>query len=194
MTLRPTEKAQKEWLDKYFNGGCCPPQNKYHETLSGTACYNALVWLAESEVYCLADAWQLCDRLDWLFWMLSNMKPHKKDIRLGLRFFRRVVELAQKSPLIDQKKLAAAIKDEEEGWGDSSWEDELYEARDILTTREASPAEIEDGVHACYAAYECFVNDAVFYAFKKAPFASSKKFKKQCADLLREVFGNPWEM
>lgn len=83
MTFHPSEKRQKEWVDKHLNSGVCPGRKDYYKSCENAACYSALEWLSEQDdIHTLADAWDLCKQPEWLGWMYARMEPNQKDLRL----------------------------------------------------------------------------------------------------------------
>jgi hypothetical protein len=91
MTFKPTKRNQKLWVQAHLNGGVCPKTRKdYYDLrtdliLEGRpykclACWEALDWLSESDIKTLEEAWDQCDRPDWLIWTVLHMKPDKKDV------------------------------------------------------------------------------------------------------------------
>ena len=86
MTFKPTKAQQKEWVSKHLNGGVCPltKRDYNNECFSGnTACWEALNWLSETDITTLAEAWERCERPDWLMWMLVHMEPDRDDYNKG---------------------------------------------------------------------------------------------------------------
>ncbi|MCK5019246.1 MAG: hypothetical protein KAS32_19460 [Candidatus Peribacteraceae bacterium] len=83
MTFYPSKKRQKEWIKRYLNKGVVYEDGWKQEemTMNVTACHDAMLWLADNEIVDLADAWDKCERCDWLGWMYARMNPSKTDLK-----------------------------------------------------------------------------------------------------------------
>ena len=83
MTFKPTKQRQRKWVGEYLNDGVCPKsRNDYQfdgRISMSTACWEALDWLSETDITTLAEAWERCERPDWLMWMLYRMAPDRAD-------------------------------------------------------------------------------------------------------------------
>jgi len=92
MTFVPTKARQKKWIKDRLNGGVCPENREewvsmrfsgYSLTSTSAAgmmaCYEALEWLAESNIRTLEEAWRQCDNPAWLLWCIAEMEPKKSD-------------------------------------------------------------------------------------------------------------------
>lgn len=102
MTFHPSEKKQREWVEKYFNGGVCPEDGSLP---AGSACYEALDWLSkQDDIHTLADAWDKCEEPEWLVWMHSRMDMSRKDVRRWCAVVREGLTLLENSGLSQHNK------------------------------------------------------------------------------------------
>lgn len=97
MTFNPTPKRQREFVEAHLNGGSFPDHHGDYRveaeervmerdgSFGDYACFSAMLWLDESNIKTLAEAWEKCPRADWLAWMYQWLSPSKRDLRLWLR-------------------------------------------------------------------------------------------------------------
>lgn len=80
--LKPTVKNQKKWVKEHLNNGVLLEDEEKYEKESSykQACYDGLVWLEKNNIKTLEEAWDKCNRPDWLMWMLMWMSPNRKDL------------------------------------------------------------------------------------------------------------------
>ena len=117
MTLYPSKAAQKAWVKKHLNGGVCPAtEGKWRELFisigypgfDALPCYDALNWLANSDITTLAEAWERCDEPAWLAWALLRMEPDEEDV-------------AKVSQMYDWLVAAGPVKLRDRAEFDRSW-------------------------------------------------------------------------
>jgi hypothetical protein len=117
MKIKASKRTEKAWVKKHLNDGVCPRNisdwwrdyYKKQRSLHSMACYDALEWLADAEVYSLADAWRLCPRADWLLWIVAFMQPEEKDAKICIKFVKSIFAVAVRSKGASRKTINRLI-------------------------------------------------------------------------------------
>lgn len=120
MTYRPTQKRQTEFVDKYLGGGT------YEDYTVGAvfagfsnqdydqACAAAMVWLDESNVRTLAEAWEKCPRADWLGWMFARMNPGFRDLQRWWKLVNKIYPTYYSAGEREQYAEVISLRDDSE--------------------------------------------------------------------------------
>jgi hypothetical protein len=172
MTFKPTKRRQQRWIKDYLNGGvCAETRDADHKTRytrpAGApmyACYEALEWLASTDIKTLAEAWDQCQRPDWMFWMLCRMGPTDEDSQLTMALYKELAECEWLPPSV------------------------AVEVKGVL--RKAKSLNIPISLHGTAGMFNWACTSCIG---GNQPIINSQK-QARVADLIRKVFGNPWKV
>ena len=169
------------------------------------ACREGLAWL--SSYATAAEAWENCDRGDWMIWALHKTKKADKKmlVTLAIKCAERVLPIYEEKykskaprnaikaakkwvryPTEENKKAAAAA--------DAAADAAAADAAAADAAADAAyAAAYAAAAAAAAAAYAAYAAAAAAYAAYAAAASSRKKEREYQAQMIRKVVGNPFK-
>ena len=147
------------------------------------ACSDAVKWASSYET--MAEAWEKCERADWMLWAAKrfNLFTKRRSVKLAVIFAERVLpKFEAKHP--EDKRPRRAIQAAKR-WLKSPTKENQYAA--AYAAASAAYAAASAATYAAYAAYAAA--DAASAAYAAAD-AAERKWQ---ADKIRKLYGNPFK-
>ncbi len=160
------------------------------------ACPEAIRWVESCGLRTNQEAWDACERGDWLLWLLSELKgqSQKKLVLAACKCARTTLKYVRKGELRPKKAIETAERwardDTEVTWGD------IFAATQAASnaTFTANTNTCTDAFRAARSAYAaiCTINergwatDAAFSA--SCPLTTGRRIQKRCAKIVREFY------
>jgi hypothetical protein len=174
-------------------------------------CISGKQWLIDNNIQTVAEAYDKCERSDWLIWLLVEVKgiDKKQRIELGCKIIRTIWHL------LTDDRSKTAIKVAERWCRGEANDEELREAAyahaayayaaahaaDAAAAAYAYAAYADAAYAAAYAADVAYAADAAAYAYAAAyadyaayaaAYAAKKEqHAKQCK-IVRDMYPNPF--
>jgi hypothetical protein len=165
---------------------------KHESLVKAGACEASLEFAEKYET--IADVWSACGRVDWLLWMLSNLPHSSVEKSTYAEFARRCAEQANAEADVVAETAAWAAEDvaseDAAVWAAedavSAWK---VHAEDAWTVARAADA----SARAAAAVRVAAVRAAAAARAWAERAAAAEAARKEQADWLRDLVGNPFE-
>jgi len=162
-------------------------------------CQEALEWSVKTDYETAQQAWELCERGDWMLWLIKR----NIELETGSKDHKRLVAVVCKcARLAEQWMPAKSIHclEQVEKWCNGDMSIDLIKVRKSAVSADADAfdyAAIHAADAAAYVAYAAYAADVAAYAVDafdyatdaaEAADADEKGIYKKCADEIREFY------
>ena len=163
------------------------------------ACAPAVNWMRENSIDLMEDAWDRCERSDWMLWTLQVLKFNDKFlwVRMAIAFAERVLHIYEEKYESDApRKAIEAAK----AWIEHPTEENRMKCRRAADAADAyADAAYADVAAAAYAADAAAAADdaadaayAAYAADAAVDAAVADDERKAQADIIRSLIKNPF--
>jgi hypothetical protein len=163
------------------------------------ACADAIVWAEKFDS--LAEAWDACERVDWMWWLLRKAELVTKVQSVTYEVWcaeRALPRWTAKYPSDDRPAIAIAAA---RAWIDNPCQQTAHAAADAAYAAYAAYADVAaHTANTAYAAYVAAAADAAYAAYADVDAAAHTANTAYAADEVkaqvtetRRIFGNPFK-